>query len=283
MRTHLLLISLALLCSTACAPKHHHVATVKLQLVEPGYSETSLDSGMESWRGLRSAINPNRFSNILLSETLISEVAQRLRSEGLDQAFVVAYDEPATVANIRSILKEHRKVMGTDGGLVLQLSYAHPDPEMAVKVANLYAETFIDYLIKLNTQSAQKAVEALGRRVEQEAMRIQLIQEKIEAFMVEHEITEGELERRDESLRKELNQLMRKGLSSEDEEVAKIEQELIKLSRIRVERNSLQRDLEVQESFYDALIRRQATELKQTEGGLQPSAVIREAAALSPN
>lgn len=277
MRFYLISFALVSLCFAGCTPKHH-TATVKIQLVVP--SEERVQSGREM-NSIGPAINVNANSSILASNGMIVKVAQRLRSEGIEQDFVAPYKETATEENVRAILKRNRWIESDQEKQILELGYAHPEPKIAVAVGNIYAETFVDFLVELKMKSLGVAVEGLDVRAEQQKDRIQALKEKLEAFKLEHDIAEEGLESREEALGKELTRLMREGLSSEKAEVAKIEQELIELSKIRVERNSLLRDLEVQESFYDALLRRQATELKQLEQGLQPNAVILERAVLS--
>lgn len=272
------LISLALvsLCFVGCSPKHH-TATVKIQLLDP--LEESVQSGLEM-NSLGPAINVNANSSILASNAMLTRVAKGLRSRGVEQDFVAPYKETATGENVRFILESNRWIKRDEGAQVLELAYAHPDPNMAVKVANIYAEAFIDFLIELRMKSEGMAVEDLSIRAGQQKDLIRSLEEKVEAFRLKHDIPVETHSRKEDDLRKKLEETTARKRKGEEVNTTEIEEELIRLSKLRIEYNSLLRDLNVQESFYDTLSKRLADEKQKLEQRIEPNAFIVERAAL---
>jgi len=138
----------------------------------------------------------------------------------------------------------------------------------------------VDYLIKLRTQVFQKAVEDLSIRLEQQEKRVQALKHKVEAFRLKHDIPEESHWPKEDALRKKLEEANVQKLKGEEVNITEIEEELIGLSKLRVEYNSMLRDLYVEESFYGALNKRLEDEKRRMEQPLQPRAIIIERASL---
>ena len=56
--------------------------------------------------------------------------------------------------------------------LTLGISFTHPDPVVAARITNLFAEEFSDYNQMLNIENSISAVQALKDRVEQQRDRV---------------------------------------------------------------------------------------------------------------
>lgn len=58
-------------------------------------------------------------------------------------------------------------VSGGDDSEVLNISYESPDPKTAAKLANAFAETYIEFGLESRTSNIQQATSWLGRRIEE--------------------------------------------------------------------------------------------------------------------
>ena len=112
--------------------------------------------------------------DILNSLTIIRKVKERLKADEL-VAFMEPYEEK-TMAGVLvtpiDVLGTNRKVLPQRMSLTVAISYKHPDPVIAARIANLFAEEFRDYNQMLNIDSSIRAVQALKERVEQQRDRV---------------------------------------------------------------------------------------------------------------
>ncbi|HAQ58542.1 MAG TPA: sugar tyrosine-protein kinase, partial [Opitutae bacterium] len=80
------------------------------------------------------------------------------------------------------MLAQNRKILPQRGTLMIGVGYNHPDPVMAARVANLFADEFINYNLTLNIDGSMKAVEDLRIRADQQKERV----EELELKMAEY-------------------------------------------------------------------------------------------------
>ena len=113
--------------------------------------------------------------SILQSLKIIRKVEQRLKADELEQ-FMAPYSNAkisGVVMTTAEVLSKNRKIVPQRLSLIIGISYTHPDPVMAAKIANLFAEEFRDHNLKLNIEGSIKAVELLRVRADQQRERVE--------------------------------------------------------------------------------------------------------------
>ena len=117
----------------------------------------------------------NTQMGILQGGVIIRRVEERLKADELE-AFMAPYKDK-TLAGIAitpvEVLNRNRKVLPQRMSLIVGISYTHPDPLIAARIANLFADEYSDYNLTLNIDSSIKAVQALKERVNQQKDRVE--------------------------------------------------------------------------------------------------------------
>ena len=288
MRSHLIALALLSLIFVGCTPRHY-TATATLQIIEPTYEN---NTGELKPNILMSADHANRHINVMASQMLLTAVSKQLTREGFDSAVMDPYPNNGTATDLIAILKAHRTVKEDPTKRTLQVSYKHPTPEIAIRVANTFADAYIEYMAQLNIEGSEKAVKDLSLRADQQAVIIESLKEELVTFAQQHQFSNSKsldsiinaagLELKPLTLRllveKDANNLEQASLAQKA--LTAKELELIELSKVRVQHNSLLRNLEVQEGFYKALKQREQQERDFTENGRPAGAIIIERASI---
>ncbi len=92
-------------------------------------------------------IGPEEFGTIMgvfQSAAVLNKVAEHLTGAELKQ-FLEPYGPAGTIIGPGDILNENRSVTQRRGTFILDITYKHPVPAMAAKVANLFAEEYLLY------------------------------------------------------------------------------------------------------------------------------------------
>lgn len=128
-----------------------------------------------------SAEDLNTQISVLESSAIIEGVEQRLQDEML-QRFMAPYTDALSLGGPLSaseVLARNRKILPQRMSLMVNIAYSHPDPVVAAEVANLFADEFIDYNLKLNIDNSMKAVEDLRIRADQQEDRVEELEYKL--------------------------------------------------------------------------------------------------------
>jgi len=133
---------------------------------------------------IRSAEDLNTQISVLNSGTIARGVERRLQDDERERfmapyADVLSFTGPLSPAEL---LGKNRKVMPQRMSLMIGVGYTHPDPIIAARVANLFADEFINYNLTLNIDGSMKAVEDLRIRADQQKERV----EELELKMAEY-------------------------------------------------------------------------------------------------
>jgi capsular exopolysaccharide synthesis family protein len=146
-----------------------YTAVAKIQLLRDDPSPLQPITDLEPNKIL-GAEDFNTQIDILNSITIIRRVEERLKADELEE-FMAPYKDK-TMAGVLvtpvDILFKNRKIAPQRMGFTVSVSFTHPDPVIAARIANLFAEEFSDYNQMLNIDSSIKAVQALKERVEQQ-------------------------------------------------------------------------------------------------------------------
>ena len=124
---------------------------------------------------IRSAEDLNTQISVLNSGTIVRGVERRLQDDERERfmapyADALSFSGPLTPTDL---LAKNRKVMPQRMSLMIGVGYTHPDPITAARVANLFADEFINYNLTLNIDGSMKAVEDLRIRADQQKERVE--------------------------------------------------------------------------------------------------------------
>lgn len=125
---------------------------------------------------------------ILNSGALVSAVAERIKDEDA-QAFMAPYRDQFSLSGPMSkeeVLAKYRSIDSMRMTWVAAISYMHPDAMMAAKVANYFADEYINYNVKLNIETSMRAVEDLRIRAEHQREKVEEIRESINEYRKEY-------------------------------------------------------------------------------------------------
>jgi capsular exopolysaccharide synthesis family protein len=116
----------------------------------------------------------NTLVKVLESSIIIKRVADRITGDELRQ-FMAPYEkgrwgDPLTPLEV---LGYNRKISPLRLSLVVQVSYRHPDPVIAAKVANMFVDEFMQWNARVRIDESMRAVEDLQIRAEQQRKRVE--------------------------------------------------------------------------------------------------------------
>lgn len=124
---------------------------------------------------------------ILESNSIIEQVSNRLKGDERDR-FIQPYlkrQDPSEVS-LGIILFENRKVIPKRLTRIIAIEYAHPDPELAAKVANLFVDEYIGYNQRKQLEASLKAVEDLSIRADQQRNKLEELEFRLQEYREEH-------------------------------------------------------------------------------------------------
>ena len=147
-----------------------HAATV-LQV------EQVTDSAVVSAEDLNTQIN------LLKSRAIIDLVAKKLTGADLE-SFIAPYAKTSSsiTFDLAKILERDRAVIPQRLSLLVSVEYRHPDREVAAKVANLFAQEFIDYTARTRIDDSLKAVSELEIRATEQSRKVDVVAKAIQAY-----------------------------------------------------------------------------------------------------
>lgn len=150
-----------------------YTAVAKIQLLRDDPSPLQPITELEPNKIL-SAEDFNTQIDILNSVTIIRRVKDRLKADELEEFMAPYKDKTMSGVAVTAIdvLGKNRKIVPQRMSLTLMISFTHPDPVIAARITNLFAEEFSDYNQMLNIDSSLRAVQALKERVEQQRARV---------------------------------------------------------------------------------------------------------------
>ena len=156
------------------------VAMVQLLRDDP----SAMASAEMEMNQIRGAEDLNTQISVLRSGAIVLGVERRLQDDERERfmapyANALSFTGPLTPTQM---LAQNRKILPQRGTLMIGVGYNHPDPVMAARVANLFADEFINYNLTLNIDGSMKAVEDLRIRADQQKERV----EELELKMAEY-------------------------------------------------------------------------------------------------
>lgn len=132
---------------------------------------------------IRSAEDLNTQVKILESAAIVKNVADRLTGDDL-RRFMAPYEKGDATDPIlpTQIIFANRKIVPMRLSLVIQVSYEHPDPIIAAKIANLFMDEFITYNARMRIDESMKAVEDLHARADDQRKKVDELSIKLQSY-----------------------------------------------------------------------------------------------------
>lgn len=135
---------------------------------------------------IRSAEDLNTQIKVIESASIIQRVAERITGEDL-RAFLAPY-QPVTadVTSVAELLAKNRKVIPQRLTLVVTIAYQHPDRFIAAKVANLFADAYLDHNQALRISESNKAVDDLKDTVIEQQKLVEKMARELQDYKEKH-------------------------------------------------------------------------------------------------
>jgi succinoglycan biosynthesis transport protein ExoP len=133
---------------------------------------------------IRSGDDLNTQIKVIESVSLAQNVAQRIANSAEDlHAFVAPYDRTsADSAFVAAKLLAGRKILLQRTTLVVNVSYQHPNPAVAAKVANYFVDEYIDHNKRLRVDDALKAFDNLKLPAEEQRRKVEKLQQQLQEY-----------------------------------------------------------------------------------------------------
>ncbi len=163
-------------------------------------AETVVDSTVRTTEDL------NTLVKVLESALIIKRVADRITGDELRQ-FMAPYEkgrwgDPLTPLEV---LGQNRRITPLRLSLVVQVSYRHPDPVIASKIANMFVDEFLQWNARVRIDESMRAVEDLQIRAEQQRRRVEEQANALQAYREKYDMVS--LDQRKDIVTETLKQL----------------------------------------------------------------------------
>lgn len=133
---------------------------------------------------VRSTEDLNTQVKVLESTSIIDAVAKNLTGADLN-AFLAPYRKPGVAdkdLDVVRILTVNRHIVPQRLTLMVSVAYDHQDRFVAAKVANLFAEAYIDYNKEMRSSEANKAVDDLKGTVDEQQKIVEKLRADLQAY-----------------------------------------------------------------------------------------------------
>ncbi|WP_309385437.1 GumC family protein [Cerasicoccus frondis] len=179
--TFFIIFTATLLYTFNVTEEYRSTATVQVLRDDPKILDDNTDILDNQIRGVEDFQTQ---VGILQSGSLISAVADRIKDE--DRViFMAPYKDQFSLSGpltLEEVLAKNLSVSPLRMTWIIAVSYMHPDATMASKVANYFADEYINYNVKLNIETSMRAVEDLRNRADHQREKVEEIREEINEY-----------------------------------------------------------------------------------------------------
>lgn len=180
----LLVFSLAVVVTINQTEVYRATSTVEILRREARIIDITGPTGTEP--EIRSTEDFNTQVQILSSASMAGRVASRITGEERTR-FMRPYEKGGAGDPLSpdAVLMRNREISPLRMSLIVAISYSHPDREIAARVANYFAEEFIDHNLRQRIQDSMKAVEDLRVRAEQQRLKVEEVENLLQNYREE--------------------------------------------------------------------------------------------------
>ena len=126
---------------------------------------------------------------IMESISIINAVDERIRGEER-RLFLEPFEGKKAELQgplfTQNILFENREIRPVRGSLIADITFTHPNPVIAAKVANYFAEEYRKYNINLNLDEARKSVSDLKRKAKEQRKKVRELELQAAEYKERH-------------------------------------------------------------------------------------------------
>ena len=118
---------------------------------------------------------------LMESREVISAVKARLKEEDIKR-FMNPYNDMITFGPPKSeeeLLSEGRSIVPERMSLIVRVLFEHPDPQIAMKIANLFANEYISYTHQVRVQKLISSIDELRTKVSQQEAKVKELDKKL--------------------------------------------------------------------------------------------------------
>jgi capsular exopolysaccharide synthesis family protein len=165
-------------------PVYESISTVEIYRRNPTVMQVQQVMDNE----VRSAEDLNTQVNILKSTTIMQRVADKLTGDDLKR-FMAPYETGhGTPPTVLRLLELNREIVPQRLSLIVAIQYRHPDKNMAVKIANLFADEYIAYSAHIRVDESLKAVEELEQRATEQRKKVDDLARDLQTYREKHNL-----------------------------------------------------------------------------------------------
>ncbi len=137
--------------------------------------------------GLRGPEDLNTQVKILESSAIVQRVAARLTADE-SKALLKPYEKGSGGDPIvpEEVLIQNRKILPVRSTRMLQITFTHPDPDVAAKISNLIVEEYMNYNVRWRVDESMQAVEDLKVRADEQSKKVQELGNALQDYREKH-------------------------------------------------------------------------------------------------
>jgi capsular exopolysaccharide synthesis family protein len=162
-------------------PLYESMATVEIFRRNPNVMNVQQVMDSE----VRSAEDLNTQVNILKSTAIVQRVANRLTADEQAKLFAPYIKKQAEgdrKPDPAEILEGNRDILLQRLSLIVGIKYQHPNRELAARIANLFADEYINHTAKARVEESLKAVEELEERANEQRKKVDDMARGLQAY-----------------------------------------------------------------------------------------------------
>lgn len=160
-----------------------YTASATLELLRDDPSVMASSGNLE-FNEIRTAEDLNTHISKLESVSIIQGVEKRLQEDEITKLMAPykgAFSFSGPLSPLE-ILAKNRKIIPRRMSLMVSISFTHPNPDIAARIANLFGDEYINSMLTQNIDASMKAVEDLRIRAEQKKDRVEELELKLAEY-----------------------------------------------------------------------------------------------------
>lgn len=125
---------------------------------------------------------------IFESGNIVKRVSDRLKGDDLSE-FMAPYRDTFTFSGPLTpveVLSRNRAVIPVRESMMVAVSYTHTDPEVAAKIAQMFADEYLAYNIELESTANVKAADDLKLQADQQRQKVEKLEMQLAEFKERH-------------------------------------------------------------------------------------------------
>jgi len=156
-----------------------YTSGVRVRILRSDSGPIAGDVGIDENDRIANLEDFNTQIQIMESNSIINAVDERLKGDERELFLAPFQGKDSELQGplfTQNILFQNRVIKPQRASLVADITFTHPNPEIAAAVANYFAEEYRKYNINLNLEEARKSVADLKRKSEEQRKKVRSIE-----------------------------------------------------------------------------------------------------------